>query len=203
MMMRAILYRVSQFFAWFLFTLFFHIRVRGRRRIPKSGPFIVASNHQSYLDPIIIGFTCPHPVRYMARSSLFRNRLFRALIRSYGAFEIERDSADLGAIRSAVRLLKDGENLLLFPEATRTSDGSIGEVKPGVFLIARRAGVGVLPVFIYGAHKAWHRNSKFPRLFTSITVEYGTLFDASGGDYRLLADRLRLWFERRRERWSC
>lgn len=197
--MRYILYKVSQFLAWFLFTVLFRIRVRGRRNIPKEGSFIVASNHQSYLDPIIIGLTCPAPMRYMARGSLFRNRIFATLIRSYGAFEIERNSADLAALRSAVNILKEGKPLLLFPEATRTHNGSIGEVKPGLFLIAKRTGVPILPVFIYGAHKAWHRNSKFPRLFTPIIVKYGTVFYPADADYRILCRELRQWYKRKRE----
>ncbi|MCX7703444.1 MAG: 1-acyl-sn-glycerol-3-phosphate acyltransferase [Planctomycetota bacterium] len=189
-------YKISQFFAWFLFIIFFSVRVRGRRNIPKKGSFIVASSHQSYLDPILIGFSCPLPVSYLAKASLFKNPLFGALIRSYGAFEIERDTADLGALRTAVEVLKKGARLLLFPEGSRSSDGSVGEVKAGVFLIAKRADVPILPVRIRGAYKAWNRNSKFPRLFSSVMVEYGVVFRVEpGADYRSLCERLRVWYQ--------
>jgi len=195
-MIRYLQYKISQFFAWFLFIIFFSVRVRGRRNIPKKGAFIVASTHQSYLDPILIGFSCPLPVRYMARETLFRNPLFAMLIRSYGAFEIERDSADLGALRSAVEILKKGSRLLLFPEGKRSLDGSVSEVKPGVFLVSKRANARILPVRIRGAHKAWNRNSKFPRLFSPIMVEYGVVFSVEpDADYRLLCERLRAWYQ--------
>ena len=169
---RLLLYRFSQFVAWFLFAVFYRIRRYGARNIPRP-PFIVACNHQSFLDPIIVGFTCPHPVRYMARASLFHNPLFAALIRAYGAFEIERDAADLSALRKTMRFLKNGECVLLFPEGTRTRDGKVGQIKPGGFLIAARLGVAVVPAVIEGAFCAWRRNTKLPRFFLPIRIYYG------------------------------
>jgi 1-acyl-sn-glycerol-3-phosphate acyltransferase len=156
-------YKVSQFFAWFLFIFFFSFRCFGRKRIPRKGGVIIACSHQSYLDPIIIGFSCSRPVRYFARSGLFKNRLFAAVIRSYGAFEVERGEADIGAIRKCAEFLSKGEPVLLFPEGTRTEDGEIGPLHPGLFLIARRACVPIVPAAIEGSFKAYPRGFLFPR----------------------------------------
>ena len=190
--MRRLLYRLSQLWAWFLFIFFYGVRAYGRRNIPAGGPFIVACTHQSYLDPVVVGFTCPAPVRYFARRSLFRNPLFAALIRAYGAFAVERETADLGALRKALRFLRGGEAVLLFPEGTRTRDGRIGEVKPGVFLLAERAGVPVVPAVIEGAREIWPRKRKMPRFFLPLRILYGKPFRVErGSDVRALCRKLR------------
>jgi 1-acyl-sn-glycerol-3-phosphate acyltransferase len=185
-------YKVSQFFAWFLFVFFFSFRCFGRKRIPKKGGVIIACSHQSYLDPIVIGFSCPRPVRYFARSGLFTNRLFAALIRSYGAFEVERGEADIGAIRKCAEFLARGEPVLLFPEGTRTKDGEIGPLHPGLFLISRRAGVPIVPAAIEGMFKAYPRGFLFPRP-RPVRIFYGRPRYPGGEetDYRREAEILR------------
>lgn len=171
-LLRMVLYRFSQLLAWLIFMLLFRIRRYGARNIP-SPPFVILSTHQSFLDPVIVGFTCPHPVRYMARSSLFRNPLFSLLIRAYGAFEIERNSADFRALKKTLQFLKKGESVLLFPEGTRTMDGRVGRMKPGGLLVAAKADVPVLPAVIEGAFQVWSRNNKLPRFFLPIRIYYG------------------------------
>lgn len=185
-------YKVSQFFAWFLFVFFFSFRCFGRKRIPKKGGVIIACSHQSYLDPIVIGFSCPRPVRYLARSSLFGNRLFAALIRSYGAFELERGEADVAAIRKCTEFLRKGEPVLLFPEGTRTTDGEIGPLLPGLFLISRRARVPIVPAVIEGMFEAYPRGRLFPRPHP-VRIFYGEPRYPGGKetDYRREAELLR------------
>jgi len=197
--LRMLLYRLSQLLAWCLFMLFFRIRRYGARHIPPP-PFIVACTHQSFLDPIIVGFTCPHPVRYMARASLFRNPLFSALIRAYGAFEIERDMADFGALKKTLAFLKKGESVLMFPEGTRTHDGRVGSIKPGGLMIAARAGVPVVPAVIEGAFGVWSRRMKLPRFFLPIRIYYGKPIRVARGEARSLASALGGWLEAIRRR---
>jgi len=201
-LLRLLLYRLSQLLAWLLFMVFFRIRRYGARNIPPP-PFIVACTHQSFLDPIVVGFTCPHPVRYMARSSLFRNPLFALLIRAYGAFEIERDAADLGALKKTLKFLKQGESVLLFPEGTRTRDGRVGELKPGGFLIAAKAGVAVVPAVIEGAYRVWSRYQKLPRFFLPIRIHYGKPIRVVPQEARRLARRLGEQMEAVRKRLNA
>ena len=110
------------------FVVVFGIRVFHRERLPACGGVLVISNHQSYLDPILAAVGMPRPFHPMARESLFRVAPFRWLIRSLYAFPVRRASADLGAIREALRRLKAGSVVLMFPEGTRTRDGSIGRL---------------------------------------------------------------------------
>jgi 1-acyl-sn-glycerol-3-phosphate acyltransferase len=185
-------YAISQLVSWFLFTLIFGFRCLGRNRIPRQGGCIIACSHQSFLDPIIVGFSCSRAVNYLARSTLFKNRLFAALIRSYGAMELERDEADVKALKRCVERLRRGEIVLLFPEGTRTRTGEIAPLKPGVFLMSSRAGVPVVPAAIEGSLRSWPRGRIFPRP-APLRIAYGEpVYPGSGGSaYRDMAVRLR------------
>jgi len=153
-------------------TLFFRIRVIHRERLPAKGGVLVVSNHQSYLDPILVAVGVQRPLHPMARESLFRFLPFALLIRSVYAFPVRRASADLGAVREAMRRLKDGAVVLMFPEGTRTRDGSIAPFHAGPIMIAGRAGVPVVPAVIEGAFDAWPRTCWLPRPHT-IRVAFG------------------------------
>jgi 1-acyl-sn-glycerol-3-phosphate acyltransferase len=155
-------YAVLQQVARVLFVTAFGIRVYGRRHLPLRGGVLVVSNHQSYLDPVLAAVGMPRPYHPMARASLFRFPPFAWLIRSLHAFPVKRGSADMGAIREALRRLKGGAVVLMFPEGTRTRDGSIGRLQAGPVLLARRAGVPVLPMVIDGAFEAWPRTRPVP-----------------------------------------
>jgi 1-acyl-sn-glycerol-3-phosphate acyltransferase len=155
-----------------LLTLFFRIRVTHRERLPARGGVLVVSNHQSYLDPILVATGTQRPLHPMARESLFRFLPFALLIRSLYAFPVRRASADLGAVREAMRRLKDGAVVLMFPEGTRTRDGSISPFRAGPIAIAGRAGVPVVPAVIEGAFEAWPRTCWLPRPHT-IRVAFG------------------------------
>jgi 1-acyl-sn-glycerol-3-phosphate acyltransferase len=170
--LRLYWYGVCQQVALVLFALFFRIRVIHRERLPARGGVLVVSNHQSYLDPILVAAGMPRPFHPMARESLFRFPPFAMLIRSLYAFPVRRASADLGAIREAMRRLKDGAVVLMFPEGTRTRDGSIAPLQAGPITIAGRTGVPVVPVVIEGAFEAWPRTCWLPRPHT-VRVAFG------------------------------
>lgn len=146
-----------------LCVLVFGIRVYHRDRMPMTGGVLVVANHQSFLDPILAAVGMPRPFHPMARETLFRVAPFRWLIRSLNAFPVRRASADLGAIREAMRRLGQGATVLVFPEGTRTRDGSIGRLQAGPVMIARRAGVPIVPMVIDGAFESWPRTSPLPR----------------------------------------
>ncbi|MFH1422017.1 MAG: lysophospholipid acyltransferase family protein [Planctomycetota bacterium] len=152
--------------------VFFSARCFGSKRIPRKGGVLIACTHQSYLDPFVVGFSCARPVRYLARSTLFKNKLFAKLIRYYGAFELQRGEADIAAIRKCTELLTKGEAVLMFPEGTRSRNGEIAKLLPGAFLIAKRAAVPIVPAVIEGAIKAYPRGVLLPR-FYPIKILYG------------------------------
>lgn len=160
--LRRAWYALLQQVARVLFVLVFGIRVYHRHRLPRQGGVLVVANHQSYLDPILAAVGMPRPYHPMARESLFRFAPFRWLIRSLHAFPVRRGKADLGAVREALRRLKGGAVVLMFPEGTRTRDGSISRLRGGPVTIAARAGVPVVPMVIDGAFEAWPRTSPLP-----------------------------------------
>jgi 1-acyl-sn-glycerol-3-phosphate acyltransferase len=152
-----------------LFRLFFklynRLEVRGLDNIPPGTTMIVASNHASYIDPPLIGGVFPGRLRYLAKESLFRIPLLGFLIRTLGAVPVTReDSQRAGAVmKILLGLLRDGENVLLFPEGSRTPDGRIKPLEAGVAFLAVKAGVPVLPVYVGGSFESWPRGKALPR----------------------------------------
>lgn len=151
----------------------FQFRCRGREKLPHSGPVLVCSNHQSFLDPVLVGLTLDRRLNYLARDSLFRSRAFGWLIRFLDAIPIDRSGSGTAGLRESLRRIRAGELVLIFPEGTRTSDGSVGKLKSGFCMLARRGDVALLPVGIAGAFEAWPRSAPVPRL-ASIRVCVGT-----------------------------
>ena len=191
--LRRAWYALWRHVAQVLFVVVFGIRVFHRERLPACGGVLVISNHQSYLDPILAAVGMPRPFHPMARESLFRVAPFRWLIRSLYAFPVRRASADLGAIREALRRLKAGSVVLMFPEGTRTRDGSIGRLQAGPVTLAARAGVPIVPAVIDGAFEAWPRTSPLPRPHR-IYVAFGravSAAEASQGDPEAVMEAVR------------
>ena len=155
---------------WFC-RLYCGVVVRRRPEHLPEGGFILASNHQSYLDPILLGITLRRPLSFMARESLFKNPLFGRLIRSTRAFPVRRDGVGKQGLRDAADRLKAGEAVVVFAEGTRSRDGRLGPVKDGAGLLSRIADVPVLPAAVDTFH-AWPREKALPRP-RRIAVAYG------------------------------
>ena len=153
-------------------SILLQLRVYGRENIPAKGGFILASNHQSYLDPVLLGVSMDRKIHFMARRSLFRIPLFGVLITSLNAFPIERNAADMRGIREALKRLQDGEVIVMFPEGTRSKDGSIGNMKAGIAMIAGKAGVPIVPALIEGSYRVLPRCRIIPTI-SKINVVFG------------------------------
>ena len=174
-------YSFLQFWTRIFVLVFFRIRVFGRENVPASGPVILAANHQSFVDPPLVGAGLNRQVHYMARNTLFeRFFLFAWLIRSLNAYPVDRGRGDIGAVRETLKRLKRGAAIVVFPEATRTRTGHIGSFKSGIFLIAAKAGVPVVPTVIEGAFESWPRTRKLPSPYR-VFVAFGEALNA--GDY--------------------
>ncbi len=154
-------YRSSHFIVSLLFALIFRLRIRGREHLPPGG-MLVCCNHQSHLDPVLVGLACREPITYLARDTLFKG-LFAKLITYLGAIPIQRDGLGFAGVKKTLERLKIGEKVLIFPEGTRTPNGQLQPFKGGLAVIARRAKVPLLPVAIEGAFDAWPRKQKLPR----------------------------------------
>lgn len=138
------------------------IRCVGRGNVPAEGGLLVLCNHQSHLDPILVGLTLDRRLNFLARDSLFRFAPFRWLIQSLDAIPIDREGTGLSGLKETLRRLKHDEAVVVFPEGTRTCDGQVAPLKPGFLAVARRSGAPMLPVAIDGAFRAWPRWRRFP-----------------------------------------
>jgi len=165
-------YRFCRFWCQWLYILLMRGRVFGTNRVPKTGPVILACNHQSFFDPVLATLALPRECDYMARESLFENRWFRRLIVSLNAFPVRIGEVDMSAVRETLRRLRAGRLITIYPEGTRTADGRIGPFMPGAGAVAKKAGAPIVPVLIEGAFEAWPRHRKLPGR-GAITVVYG------------------------------
>jgi 1-acyl-sn-glycerol-3-phosphate acyltransferase len=149
------------------------VRVTGVERIPRTGPLIVAATHESFLDPLIVGAYLPRGLRYMARRTLFvavkdgkeRRRFFASAFARWAyVIELDREGADRDAVRKCLDALAEGDAVLIFPEGTRSTDGTVREFRAGVALIALRSGAPVLPISIDGTRRVWGKGRSLPRM---------------------------------------
>ena len=131
----------------------FRIKCTGKSNVPKKGPFIVAVNHKSMLDPILVGLVCPRHLSFMAKAELFKNKLLGAFISKLGAFPVHRGSGDVNALKTAFKILKSGGGMLIFPEGRRVKNGERVRAKSGVAVIAQKMNVPVIPILIDGEYK--------------------------------------------------
>lgn len=153
-------------------ALGYRLRYSGIHNIPKEGPVVVVSNHQSHFDPPLVGAGSSREMNYLARDTLYGFAPLDWLMSSLNAVPLDREGGGLAGIKETLRRLKRGEMVVLFPEGTRTADGRIGPFRPGFTTLAVRGRAAVLPVAIAGAHAAWPKQRKFPGL-APIHVHYG------------------------------
>ncbi|WP_166831943.1 lysophospholipid acyltransferase family protein [Thalassoroseus pseudoceratinae] len=160
---RNLYWLTIQFILRMFFTLRFRYRARGLENIPDSGGGLVLSNHQSSLDPLLIGLPLSRPVSFLARDTLFPIPVMGHILRKTYVMPINRDAASTATIRTAVGRMKHGFLVGIFPEGTRSRDGKIGKIKPGFIALARRSGLPVFPVGIAGANGCMPSGSIWPR----------------------------------------
>ena len=163
------LYSFLRLLSLVIFKILFHFQARGVEHIPKTGGFILASNHVSYLDPIAVGIACQRKLNYMAKEELFRHRLFAGFFFRINVFPVKRDSADLSSLKEAMHRVRVGGALVLFPGGSRKFDS---KPYPGIGFLAAKLNVPVIPAFVKGTEKALPVGAKFIRL-TNISVCFG------------------------------
>jgi 1-acyl-sn-glycerol-3-phosphate acyltransferase len=179
-----------------LARLYFGLRLEGTEHIPQVGAVVIAPNHQTFADPVLVTIPIRRRIYYMAWSQLFDVPGLSWMIRRLRAFPVQLESSDPRATREAVRLLQSGEAVMIFPEGARSLDGRIGRFKPGAFRLAVSLGVPVLPVTIAGGHASWPPGRPLPRP-ASMTVTYHPLVYPEAGREardaaRQLAERTRV-----------
>ncbi|MBQ7991239.1 MAG: 1-acyl-sn-glycerol-3-phosphate acyltransferase [Oscillospiraceae bacterium] len=131
-----------------LYHIWYDFRIEGEENVPREEGVLIAANHRTYADPVLLTMPMRRPVKYMAKEELFKNPIFAEFIRELGAFPIRRGAGDMTVINDTVERLKKGYNVVIFPEGTRQKENKVGRGKTGVALIAGKSGAAVLPMGI-------------------------------------------------------
>jgi 1-acyl-sn-glycerol-3-phosphate acyltransferase len=149
---------------WVGFQFGLSYRSEGFHRVPQRGPVLVVANHQSFLDPLIVGLAVRRRFTYLARKTLFRNRLFGDFLRSVRCVPVDQEGVAKEGLKATIEKIKQGNAVLVFPEGNRTPDGLMQPLRPGVQLLIKRGMCPVLPVGLAGAFESFPRTVSFPRL---------------------------------------
>jgi long-chain acyl-CoA synthetase len=154
----------------------FQLRVRGIEKLPKSGPYIISSNHQSYLDPLILASVLPpsvfEKVFAVGTSEIFGTGFMLRLARSLRVVVVDPDANLIPAMRAGAFGLRRGRSLILYPEGERSIDGTPRIFKKGAAILSIHMQVPIVPVAIEGFYKAWPRNKSFQG-FTPLKMAFG------------------------------
>jgi len=179
-----------------VFTCFFGYRIVGREKLLTKGSVLIASNHESFLDPPLVGIMFNHAIYTLARKTLFRG--FGAwLYPRMNAIPIDQDRPDMTSLKNIIKLLRQKNQVVIFPEGSRTLDGNLQPAEAGTGLIVAKSKATVQPVRIFGARDALPRGSSKLR-FSPITMVVGDPITftpeelkAKGRDgYQKISDRI-------------
>jgi 1-acyl-sn-glycerol-3-phosphate acyltransferase len=157
------LYHFLQLCLQLTVPVYLRFRARGVEHVPKRGPALFVVNHQSFLDPMMVGIPISRPLRFLARDTLFRQPLMRAFLKKVYAIPVNRNSASSTTIRQAAAQLQQGFLVGIFPEGTRSDNGELGALKPGFIALVRRADAPIIPVGLAGTGAAFPRGAWFVR----------------------------------------
>lgn len=169
------------------FALGFSLRVEGARHVPPSGPALLLANHESFLDPPLIGVSTHRHLCFLARKTLFNNPFFGAVIRSLNAEPIDQEGFAREGLKTTIEQLQAGRAVVVFPEGERTLHGAMNPLRPGVTLLLKKAPrMPVVPIGIAGAYEALPRGRGYPHLaplfwpatHAGLAVVYGAPIDS-------------------------
>src|SRR6266404_4860366 len=152
--------------------LFFRLRIIHPERMIQAGPVILAMNHQSYLDPPLAGITCDRAIYFLAKRTLTDVPVLGWLLPKLNVIPVNQEGIDRSALKALIRVLKSGNAALVFPEGSRTLDGSLQRAEPGLGLVIAKTLAPVVPMRIFGAHEALPRG-RGGLHFAPITIVIG------------------------------
>lgn len=143
---------------------FFRYRVIGAENMIEQGPCIIAANHCSFFDPPLVGVACKRAIHYLARKSLLDWPVLGPIFPELNVIPVDRKNADRSALMGAIRVVKNGGAVLIFPEGTRSPDGNLQPAQPGLGMIVAKTGAPVVPVRVAGSYEVLNRDRKLPRM---------------------------------------
>ena len=166
-------YKIVYSLARFFFKCCFRLRIYGLEHF-RPGSAVIAANHASFYDPPVLSISCPEEVHFLARGSLFEVPLLKHLIRMLNSHPIARGASDAQTFKMMLDLLSKGKKLIVFPEGERAYDGQLLPFQRGLAFLVQKARCRIIPAYIHGAHKAWPRGGKLPKIFGKMAVVFGS-----------------------------
>lgn len=171
---RIAVWQFMQAMTWLFLLVVYRARCWGVRNIPADGPVLFACNHQSFYDPILIGFGASKRHYYsLARHTLFDNKISKLFANWSNSIPVMQGAGDTKAMKKCIEVLKEGQALMLFPEGARTMTGEVEKFETGAMLIIKRAKPTVIPVAVEGVYDVWPRGQKKPKWTGRLGVMYG------------------------------
>ena len=155
-----IYYNIGYALSRWLATVFFSYRVEGVANIPTDGPVILAANHTSFFDPPLVGIASKRAMWFLARKSLLDWPVLGPIFPSLNVIPVDRDGNDRSALKNIMRLLEEGEGVILFPEGTRSPDGRLQKAQPGLGMIVAKTLAPVVPARVFGAYDVFPKGAK-------------------------------------------
>lgn len=152
-----VFYAIIRFLVLLYYKLVYFATVKGVENIPKNGGFVICSNHKSNNDPPLIAVLLPRQLKFLAKKELFKNKFIGVFLKSLGAISLNRGAADISAVKHCMSVLKKGYGLLVFPQGKRKKELELKDFHGGSALIAQRIGVPVVPAYISGEYKPFHK----------------------------------------------
>lgn len=174
------IYFLTKYILKILLTPFFRIKTSGLEEVPDKGRVIIASNHKSFLDPVIMGIVLKRRIYFMAKKELFEIPVFGRFIKALGAFSVDRGHSDRKALRKSMKILEDEKMLGIFVEGRRIRREGIGEIKSGVYLISKLSNAPVVISCIKGTRPLFLKRSIF-YIPSAITVDF-KIIGKTGGE---------------------
>ncbi|MEG0570823.1 MAG: lysophospholipid acyltransferase family protein [Oscillospiraceae bacterium] len=164
-------YTVGRNVCHFLMNFILKIEITGQENIPVGKGFVLASNHRSFYDPVLLGIKCKPQLFFMAKAELFEHKIFGYLIKKVGAFPVSRGKGDNSAIENAINIVKSDRVLAIFPEGTRSKDGKLLRGKSGAIVIAAKTKSDIVPAAISFTKRKWLRTVARVKYGKPITFE--------------------------------
>ncbi|MDD3655549.1 MAG: lysophospholipid acyltransferase family protein [Atribacterota bacterium] len=170
-----IIYKVCRFICHIVICLFWPLKIEGEDISNYKGPYILAANHVSYLDPFILGIAVKKPIYFIAKKEVFDIPILGFILKRIGVIPVDRKNINPASIRKSIALLKKDQILGIFPEGTRSLDGRLLEFNSGLIKIALQTNVPIIPVGLSGTFEIYPPHAKFPALFKKqyIYIHFG------------------------------
>lgn len=151
------LYPFGKFLFSAILNPLYFIKVTGKENFPREGGVLLCTNHIDNLDPPVVGVTCPRTVHFMAKEELFNMPILKSVLPQVQAFPVKRGMSDRDAFRTALKLLRGGKVVGMFPEGTRSKDGKLGKGLAGAGFFALKGDAAVVPCAIIGPYRKFKR----------------------------------------------